>query len=224
MNTSTSDATVPVGAQNGRDGRAMWMYEMRPIVTAAEREAAAKLVQDRNLWLSRQGHDAPAFHVTAFRHHSAEAVGLYEEDDGDEILVGCLLLYRQHAPLNWGVGDSTSHLLVSQAHTAPGRTDRAGWLLTMWLADYAARAGSDWVYAEMPGWHTGSIDGVARLLAHLRDFGWRVLGTGHDPDGHRVTSIRLAAAASAGLTALIHCTVPLHPTATRREPEEGPTQ
>ncbi|MFD9771694.1 hypothetical protein ACFWXE_15450 [[Kitasatospora] papulosa] len=222
MSTIASDAPVPVSAQEDRYGRAMWVYEIRPIVTAADREAAAALVQDRNLWLSRHGHDASALHVTAFRDHRTEAVGLYEEDGGDEILVGCLLLHRQPAPQSWGVDNSA--LTVLLAHTAPGRTDRPGWLLTMWLADYAARAGSEWVHAEVPGWNTGSNDGVARLLGHLRDLGWQVLGTGHDPDGHRVTRIRLAAAASPGLTAMIHCTVPLHSAAPRSEPEEGSTR
>ncbi|MFI5857406.1 hypothetical protein [Streptomyces parvulus] len=224
MNSVTSDANAPVSARDDHDGRATWVYEMRPLRSAADREVAAALIQDRARWLGPRGLDAPTLHAAPFRDPRTEAVGLYEEDDGDEVLVGCLLLHRQPAPQSWGVDDSAPALMVSLAHTAPGRTDRPGWLLTMWLADYAARAGIDWAYAEVPGWHTGATDGVARLVEHLRDLGWRVLGTGHDPDGHRVTRIRLAAAASPGLTAMIHCTVPLHPTAPRREPEEGPAR
>ncbi|MEU5662103.1 hypothetical protein [Streptomyces longwoodensis] len=225
MNTITSDANVPARAQDDCDGRAAWVYEMRPLPTAADREAAAALVQDRGLWLASRGLDAPALHAAAFRNLRTEAVGLFEEDNGgDEILIGCLLLHRQPTPQSWGVDNSASALMVSLAYTAPGGTDRAGWLLTMWLADYAARAGGDWVYAEVPGGCTGSDDGATRLRGHLRDLGWRVLGAGHDPDGHRVTRIRLAAAAAPGLTAMIHCAVPLHATAPRREPEEGPAR
>ncbi|MFG3403827.1 hypothetical protein [Streptomyces sp. NPDC048142] len=217
MNSITSGATAPVSTQDDRDGRAMWMYETRPIVTAADREAATALVQDRNLWLSRRGHDAPALHITAFRDHRAEPVGLYEEDGGDEVLVGCLLLHRQPDLRTWGVDDPAPTLKASLAHTAPGRTDRAGWLMTLWLADYAARTGIDCVYAEAPDRSTASGGTEGRLLRHLRDLGWEVLGSGRNPDGHQVARIRLAAAPSPGLAALIRCTVPA---ATRRGPEE----
>ncbi|MFD9052746.1 hypothetical protein [Streptomyces zaomyceticus] len=219
MNTYT-----PIHGTCPDSTRQSWVYQMRPIVTAADREAAAALVQDRGLWLVPRGLDAPALHAAAFRAPRTEAVGLYEEDGGDEVLVDCLLMHRQSVPQSWGIDDSASALMVSLAHTAPGRTDRPGWLLTMWLADYAARAGSHWVYAEVPGWNTGSGDGVARLLGYLRDLGWQVLGTAHNPDGHRVTRVRLAGAASPGLTAMIHCTVPLHLAAPRREPEKGPAR
>ncbi|MGW3387393.1 hypothetical protein [Streptomyces cinereoruber] len=217
MNTIASDATVPVSVQEDRDGRAMWVYQMRPIVTAAAREAAAALVQDRNLWLSQHGHDAPDLHVTAFRDHRTEAVGLYEEDSGDEILVGCLLLHRQPNLWPGAVDDQVRALKVSMAHTAPGRTDQAGCLMTLWLADYAARTGIDWVYAEVPRWSTGPEGTDVRLLGYLQDLGWHVLDSARTPDGHQVARIRLPAAASPGLAALIHCTVPA---VTRRGPVE----
>ncbi|WP_079170878.1 hypothetical protein [Streptomyces sp. CC53] len=217
MNTTTSDTTAPASTADVRDGRATWAYEMRPIVTAADREAAAALVQDRGLWLARRGHYAPALHVTAFRDHRTEAVGLYEDDDGDEVLVGCLLLHRQPDLRSWAVDDPAPALKVSLAHTAPGRTDRVGWLMTLWLAAYAARIGIDCVYAEAPGRSTVSGGTDGRLLGHLRDLGWDVLGSGRNPDGHRVARLRLAAAPSPGLAALIYCTVPA---ATRRGLEE----
>ncbi|MEU9599820.1 hypothetical protein AB0E06_23770 [Streptomyces sp. NPDC048109] len=217
MNAITSSATGPVSAKDDRDGRAMWMYEMRPIVTAADREEAAALVQDRNLWLSRRGHDVPALHVTAFRDHRTEAVGLYEEDGGGEVLVGCLLLHWQPDLRTRGVDVPVPALKASLAHTAPGRTNRVGWLMTLWLADYAARTGINCVYAEAPNRNATSDGTEGRLLGHLRDLGWEVLGSGRDPDGHRVARIRLSAAPSPGLAALIRCTVP---DTTRRRPGE----
>ncbi|MFF8902476.1 hypothetical protein ACF082_33955 [Streptomyces lydicus] len=121
MSTITSGAAVPVSAQDDRAGRATWMYKMRSIVTATEREVAAALVQDRDLWLTRRGHDAPALHVTAFRDHHTEPVGLYEADGGDEVLVGCLLLHRQPDLRTWGVDDPPPAVKASLAHTAsPG--------------------------------------------------------------------------------------------------------
>ncbi|WP_051708960.1 hypothetical protein [Streptomyces sp. NRRL S-350] len=218
MNTLTPDTTASPDAAADRDGRATWAYEMRPIVTAADREAAAALVQDRGLWLARRGFDAPALHVAAFRDHRAEAVGLYEDDDRDEVLVGCLLLHREPDLRTWAVDDPTPALKVSLAHTAPGRTDRTGWLMTLWLADYAAHTGIDCVYAEVPSRSTGPDGAGGRLLGHLRDLGWHVLGSGRTPDGHRVARIRLPAAPSPGLAALIHSTVPA---VTRRGPKEG---
>ncbi|MER5356543.1 hypothetical protein ABT093_40265 [Kitasatospora sp. NPDC002551] len=218
MNTITPGTTALADTTVDRDGRARWAYEMRPIVTAADREAAAALVQDRGLWLARRGLDAPtALHVAAFRDHRTEAVGLYEDDGGDEVLVGCLLLHQEPDLRSWAVDDPAPALKVSLAYTAPGRTDRVGWLMTLWLAAYAARTGIDYVYAEAPGWNTGP-DGIGgRLLGYLRDLGWHVLGSGRTPDGHRVARIRLPAAASPGLAALIHSTVPA---VTRRGPEE----
>ncbi|MFI2736634.1 hypothetical protein [Streptomyces sp. NPDC018711] len=218
MNTLTSGITAPVGgAAVDRDGRATWAYEMRPVVTAADRAAAAALVQDRGQWLARRGLPAPALHVTAFRHHGTEAIGLYEEDGGDEVLVGCLLLHRKPDLRSWAVDDPAPALKVSLAHTAPGRTDRAGWLMTLWLADYAARTGIDFVYAEASSQSTASAGREGRLLGYLRDLGWDVLGSGRNPDGHKIARMRLTAAPSPGLTALIHCTVPA---ATQRGPKE----
>src|SRR6185295_16564271 len=75
--TTTPATTALADTAADRDGRATWAYEMRPIVTAADREAAAALVQDRGLWLARRGHDAPTLHIAAFRDHRTEAVGLY---------------------------------------------------------------------------------------------------------------------------------------------------
>lgn len=208
MSTTTPATTTPTDAAADRDGQATWMYEMRPITTVTDREVAAALVQDRGLWLTRRGHEAPALHVTAFRDHRTEPVGLYEDDAGNEVLVGCLLLHRQPDLRTWGVGDPAPALKASLAHTAPDRTDRVGWLMTLWLADYAARTGIDCVYAEAPTRSTTSGGAEGRLLPHLRDLGWEALGSGHTPDGHRVARIRLAAAHSPGLAALIHCSVP----------------
>ncbi|MFI9210317.1 hypothetical protein ACIGW7_19535 [Streptomyces sp. NPDC053253] len=217
MNTYAPD-TAPVHGTRPDSIRQGWVYQMRPIVTAADREEAAALVQDRSLWLAQRGHDAPALHVTAFRDHRTEAAGLYEEDDGDEVLAGCLLLHRQPDLRRWGVDEAVPTLKISLAHTAPGRSDRVGWLMTLWLADYAARTGFDYVYAEAPGRYAPSGGNDGRLLDHLCNLGWQVLGSGgRNPDGLRVTRIRLAAAPSPNLTVLINCTVPAAP---RRGPEE----
>lgn len=216
MNTYAPNA-APVHGTRPENTRQGWVYQMRPIVTAADREEAAALVQDRGLWLAQRGYDASALHVTAFRDHRTEVAGLYEEDACDEILAGCLLLHRQPDLRTWAIDDPAPALKVSLAHTAPGRTDRAGWLMTLWLANYAARTGIDFVYAEAPGRSTASSGTGSRLLGYLLDLGWQVIDLGRDLDGRQVTRIRLAAAPSPNLTALINCTVP---TAPRGGPEE----
>ncbi|MGC4998527.1 hypothetical protein [Streptomyces sp. DT195] len=221
-----STATDPTGSPDGPPASEQpptWAYEMRPITTAADRAVAAALIEDRRQWLAQRGLDSPARVAEAFRDPRAEAVGLYDDDRGQEILVGCLLLHRQPDPPE-GYDGSSPALTVSLAYSAPGRTARAGWLITLWLADFAARTGRKWVYAEAPGRHPRFDCTPCRLLDHLRDLDWQVLGPGHDSDGHRVVRLKLAAHAHPDLAALIHCTVPLHPAETRHEPEEGTTR
>ncbi|WP_436994129.1 hypothetical protein [Streptomyces sp. enrichment culture] len=184
-------------------------YEIRLLLTSAARAEAAALIEDRIHALAAQ-HIAPPYpHApAAFREDRTEAVGLYE-NDADAVLAGCLVLHRHHDPRHWGVDDPQPGLLVSLAHTAPDRDGRTGWRMTMWLRDYAARLQTPWVYAEAPGWHVDDDRAVGRLLGHLRDLGWDVLGSGRGPDGQRVARLRLAAAATPGLGAMIHCAVPL---------------
>ncbi|MEU3171805.1 hypothetical protein [Streptomyces sp. NPDC007000] len=202
-------ATAAATTWHGGQGADRPAYEVRPLLTPAARAEAAALVEDRIHALAAL-HIAPPYpHAPAvFREDQTEAVGLYE-NDAEAVLAGCLVLHRHHDLRHWGGDDSEPGLLVSLAHTAPDRDGRTGWRMTMWLRDYADRLQTPWVYAEAPRWHAGDDRAVGRLLSHLRDLGWEVLGSGRRPEGQRVARLRLAATATPGLAAMIHCAVPL---------------
>ncbi|MEW1700826.1 hypothetical protein [Streptomyces sp. NPDC091278] len=177
MRPTTRRAAQPVG----------WAYEMRPITTGAARADATALVQDRALWLTHHGLTTPVGTTDAFRDPKAEAVGLYETGDGgEELLAGCLLLHRHPDLSGWGPAVTGPGLLASRVHTAPGRA-QAGWLITMWLRDHAARSGNTAVYAEIPG----RMAATSRLLEHTGDLGWEPIGSGRNTAGGRVTRLRV---------------------------------
>ncbi|MET9778928.1 hypothetical protein ABZ023_32545 [Streptomyces sp. NPDC006367] len=202
--TAAAAVTAPAAPKRGADQP---VYEVRPLKTPAARAEAAALAEERIHALAAQ-RIAPPYPQApaAFRQDRNEAVGLYENDE-DPALIGCLLLHRGLGHRVAGV--PTPGLRVSLFHTAPHRDGRAGWRMTMWLRDYAARQQTSWVCAEAPGRHSGPTRRTDRLLGHLRDLGWEVTGSGLGPDGHRLTRLRLPAAASPGLSAMIRCSVPL---------------
>jgi hypothetical protein len=181
---------------------------MRPLGTGADRAMVSALVQDRNDWLAARGHDAAAGTLSAFHDAPGEALGLFEYDAAEvETMVGCLNLYGQPDLQHWKLDDPTPGPMVSHLHTAPGRDDRPGWLLTMWLSDHAARLGATWVYAQAPGRRIRGGDTEHRLLDHLRRLGWQTLGSSWT-NGRGTTRLRLNAQSRPGLAALIHCAVP----------------
>ncbi|MFE5517323.1 hypothetical protein ACFQ9Q_06240 [Streptomyces virginiae] len=179
---------------------------MRPLTTDADRAAAAALVEDRARALAERGITVPHHHVAAFRDACSEAAGLYEDTaEGEEILLACLLLHRTPTPCP-GEDTNGPSLGTSLLYTAPGLMDRLGWLITLWISDFAARAGATRVSAEVPSQHEGQDTG-RRLLNHLSTIGWLVTGTGISRNGERVTRLQLGAQDREGLAALIHCTV-----------------
>jgi hypothetical protein len=181
---------------------------MRPLDTDAEHADATALVQDRALWLARRDVTLPHRHTIAFRNTQGEALGLYEYDtSGDEVLVGCLILDRQPAGRPWA--EDGPALSVSLVCTAPDRDDRVGHLITVWLADFAARTGATGVCAEAPGTCSRNDSAAHRLLDHLRDLGWLITGNGPNLDGEPVARLRLDPHRRKQLTHLVHCTVPV---------------
>lgn len=208
MNTTTSpSAAEPAGTQEERRPTGP-QYEMRPLSTAADRAAAAALVDDRARWLAERGIRVPHHHVAAYREAWAEGVGLYEDGaDDEEILIGCLLLHRQPEPRP-GVTDAEGPGLgISLVYTAPGLDVRYGWLITLWVSDFAARIGATRVHAEAPS--PASLGNTTDpLLDYLRSLGWLITGTGINRDGERVARLRLNAQERDGLAGLIACAVP----------------
>ncbi|MGW2984119.1 hypothetical protein [Streptomyces goshikiensis] len=206
MNTAQTAASDPTGTQ-AHAVRARAPYGMRALISGAERAAATALVQDRALWLTERGITVAQRHIAAYQDGRTEAVGLYENTpDREEVLAGCMLLHRQPAPRPGNTETPGPH--ISLVHTAPGRPDELGWLITLWACDFAARTGATMVHSEVSSRPAGSGP-PHRLLHHLRALGWLITGTGLSRDGERVTRLLMSAQTRNGLAALIHCTVPL---------------
>ncbi|MGW2685678.1 hypothetical protein ACWC6I_21305 [Streptomyces sp. NPDC001414] len=177
------------------------IYTMRTLGTAAEREEAAALVQDRERWLTLHGlpilarTDIPAL----FRAVRTASAGPFE----DGRLLACLI--PEHNPdLGWGQGPC---LVLRSVHTLPGQSDDVTRLITLWASDLAARLDLPAVRAEILARQALHTEPLAHLLRRLTDTGWDVCGTGPGRDGDRVARLELPAEHRPGLRALISCHV-----------------
>ncbi|MGW4548536.1 hypothetical protein ACWEN4_19500 [Streptomyces violaceorubidus] len=161
------------------------VYAVLPVITDAARAEAAALAQEAALGLADQGIAHPVDELLGFLRSQAVA-GFY---DGDT-LVGCLVAHPG-VDLPRLSGDSSGPgIWVSLVPPVPGRDDLEARLLTLWLADHAARHGLEWVGWELPA--TGQTRGA--LLELLRDLGWEDLPPiRRAVDGARVTALRLRA-------------------------------
>ncbi|MFD8812509.1 hypothetical protein ACFV23_13765 [Streptomyces sp. NPDC059627] len=177
------------------------MYEMRMLRTAAEREEAAALVQDRQRSLTLHGLPVPA-HAdipALFREAQTVSAGLFE----DGRLLACMI--PEHDPdLGWGQGPC---LFLGCVHTLPGQSDDTTRLITLWASDFAARFDLHVVRAETLARHALEAEPLAALLHRLTDTGWDVRGSGPGRDGDRVARLELPAEPRPGLRALISCQV-----------------
>ncbi len=128
------------------------IYEMRMLRTAAEREEAAALVQDRQRWLTMHGLPVPArADIPAlFREAQTMSAGLYE----DGKLLACMIPERD-PDLGWGQGPC---LFLQSVHTLPGQSDDITRLITLWASDFAARLDLQVVRAETLARHTLEAD------------------------------------------------------------------
>ncbi|MFD8650475.1 hypothetical protein [Streptomyces mirabilis] len=177
------------------------MYEMRMLSTAAEREEAAALVQDRQRWLTLHGLPVPArADIPAqFREAQTMPAGLFE----DGRLLACMI--PEHDPdLGWG---QSPCLFLQSVHTLPGQSDDITRLITLWASDFAGRVDLHVVRAETLARHALEAEPLAALLRRLTDTGWDVCGSGPGRDGDRVARLELPAEHRPGLRALISCQV-----------------
>ncbi|MFD5722688.1 hypothetical protein [Streptomyces sp. NPDC127036] len=207
MNTTTSPKpTNPTTTQNEHPSTGP-QYKMRPLRTDADRAAAAALVDDRSRQLTGRGITMPHRHITAYRDARAQSVGLYKDAaDGEEILLGCLMLHRRLAPHPGTEDEDKPGLEISLAYTAPGLGERYGWLITLWASNVAARTGATRVHAEASS--PTNSDEADPLLDYLQSLGWLVTGTNITGDGERVAHLHLNAQERNGLSSLITCAVP----------------
>ncbi|MEU9155012.1 hypothetical protein AB0D59_31760 [Streptomyces sp. NPDC048417] len=181
------------------------VYEMRMLSTAAEREEAAAVVQDRQRWLNLHGLPVPArADIPAqFREAQTMPAGLFE----DGRLLACMIPERD-PDLGWG---QSPCLFLQSVHTLPGQSDDITRLITLWASDFAARVDLHVVRAETLARHALEAEPLAALLRRLTDTGWDVCGSGPGRDGDRVARLELPAEHRPGLRALISCQVHAQP-------------
>ncbi|GHH56747.1 hypothetical protein [Streptomyces candidus] len=179
-------------------GPAETAYEMLPIDSDAAHAAVAALAEDRVHLLASQGVTVSASRATALLREPG-ALGLYE----DGLLVGCLVLRTGPDVRHWAADGHDAGLLVALDPATVGTT-QVGRLLTLWLADHAARKQLSWVWCEVPS-PSGSTAGTSQwLLTYLCDLGWEARYPAvRSPAGGRVVRLRLRAEARAAMAAAI---------------------
>ncbi|MFJ4151944.1 hypothetical protein ACIP10_30830 [Streptomyces galbus] len=180
-------------ANSSRDS----VYEMRTMRTGAERAEAVAFAEDTALLLAHQAVDLPVGQLAVLMRSQATVIGLHE----DGCLVGCLVVHPEADLRPWGRDDRGRGLLVSVVPPVPGCSEQAGRLLTLWLADYAASNGLEWVWWELPAASNGEMS--ATLLDAVRGLGWEDLPAVRSADGEQVVRLRLRAAVRDALTAVI---------------------
>ncbi|MET9117551.1 hypothetical protein ABZX38_25610 [Streptomyces longwoodensis] len=173
------------------------VYEMRTMRTGAERAEATAFAEDTALHLAQQAVDLPVGQFADPIRSQATVLGLHE----DSVLVGCLVVHPEADLRHWGRDGRGRGLLVSVIPPVPGCSEQAGRLLTLWLADYAARNGLEWVWWELMATSHGEMG--ATLLDAVRDLGWEDLPAMRRADGEQVVRLRLRAAIRDALTAVI---------------------
>lgn len=186
---------------------ALCVYEMRPLLTDAQRAEAGALVEDRLSWLAARGVPLPGSFEgvpALFREERHQSVGLFEDD----VLLGCLILDREADLGHWGRHGARRGLFLGHVHTLPERPDNIVRLITLWASDYAARHNVPYVRAEVPAGHDPRVATTESLLSNLQDMGWEHRGTGTGTNGEPVTRLELRADPHLRLTPLILCTVP----------------
>lgn len=173
------------------------VYEMRTMRTGAERAEAAAFAEDTALLLAQRTVDLPVGQLAGPIRSQATVLGLHE----DGVLVGCLVVHPEPDLHHWGHDGRGRGLLVSVVPPVPGCSEQAGRLLTLWLADYAARNGLEWAWWELPATSNGEMS--ATLLDAVRDLSWEDLPAVRRSDGEQVVRLRLRAAVRDALTAVI---------------------
>ncbi|MEV5010595.1 hypothetical protein [Streptomyces sp. NPDC055692] len=186
MGTADTIDGLTAGRHNPRPA-----YEMLPISTGASRAEAAALAQDAALRLAEQHINHPTSHLMDLIRSQADTLGLYE----DGILVGCLVVPPDPDVRHWGAEGHAPGLLVSLVPPVPGEDTQGGRLLTLWLADQAARIGLEWVRWEIMAPADATNAASTSLTNTLHDLGWENLPPVRRPDGERVTRLRLRAEA-----------------------------
>lgn len=185
------------------------VYVMRR-VTTADMKAIDAMIAERELWLRERGKHSygqgtAVLGLIGQPVETSTVVGLFTEEDGQ--VVGCSVLFSAvSAAPGWTAAElreRTWIVTMSHSHSHPAFShDRIGWLMTMWVGDYAARRPDppEWLRCRVP----------AALVAHYRDqLGWHLVRTRHDQDLGQVSLMQRRPESSRGASALITSLMPV---------------
>ncbi|MFF8992503.1 hypothetical protein ACF09H_21710 [Streptomyces sp. NPDC014983] len=165
-------------------------YEMLPILTGAARADAAALAQNASRCLAEQRINHPSGQLVDLIWSQANTLGLYE----DGRLTALAVVPWGPDVRHWGAEGRGPGLLVSLVPPVPGQDSQAVRLLTLWLADRAARSGLEWVRWEIPATaDVTSGTSTSLLMDALHNLGWEGLPPVRRADGERVAPLRLRA-------------------------------
>lgn len=183
------------------------VYVMRR-VTPADMMPVAAMIAERELWLLQRGkcsygRGTAVLGLIGRPVETSTVVGLFSKEDGQ--VLGCSsLLYAAPAAPGWTAAELLERTwIVTMSHSHPAfRNDRIGWLMTMWVGDFAARQPDppQWLRCRVP----------AALVAHYRDqLGWQVVRTRRDQDLGQVSLMQRRPESCRGASALITSLVPV---------------
>ncbi len=183
------------------------VYVMRRVTTADLKPIAA-MIAERELWLrergkSSYGQGTAVLGLIGQPVETSTVVGLFTEEDGQ--VVGCSVLFSAvSAAAGWMAAELRERTwIVTMSHSHPAFSrDRIGWLMTMWVGDYAARQPDppEWLRCRVP----------AALVAHYRDqLGWQLVRTRRDQDLGQVSLLQRRPESSRGASALITSLMPV---------------
>ncbi|QKZ23890.1 hypothetical protein [Streptomyces chartreusis] len=167
------------------------------------------MIKARELWLRNRGHHSYGQGTAVLGllgQPAANARVVCLVDKEDRHIFGCnVLLTTTPASTDWTAAERREHSWgMTMSHTHPAfLRDRIGWLITIWVADYAARQPDppQWVRCRVPH---------PRLMAHYRDeLGWQLVRTVLDRDRRGVALMQRRPESISAVSALIASSMPL---------------
>ncbi|MEU0341884.1 hypothetical protein ABZ092_23740 [Streptomyces bobili] len=178
------------------------MYVMRRVSTA-DLEPVTAMIEERERWLRERGKHSygqpnAVLGLIGQPDGTATVIGLFKEQD-EPVVLGCSVLFcSASAAPGWTSAERRERAwIMTMTHTHPAfRRDRIGWLMTMWVSDYAARRPDppEWVRCRVP----------EPLMAHYRDqLGWQLVRTNRDQELGQVSLMQRRPESSHGASALI---------------------
>ncbi|WP_369228506.1 hypothetical protein AB5J52_48565 (plasmid) [Streptomyces sp. R39] len=177
-------------------------------MTTADLTPVTALIAEREQWLLKRGkhsygQGAAVLGLIGQPVQSSTVIGLFRQEDGH--VLGCsVLLTAASAVPGWTAAELRERTwVVTMSHSHPAfSSDPIGWLMTMWVGDYAARQ------PDPPAWLRCRVPAV--LVAHYRDqLGWQLVRTRHDREVGSVSLMQRRPESSHGAPALITSLIPV---------------